>query len=71
MFVNWPSILLSFEGPFFHPIIILPIPFSFCNYFLFPGLSGEWMHELGKDDMELLVQLGTLSLPNILSEVKN
>ena len=28
------------------------------------------MHELGKDDMELLVQLGTLSLPNILSEVK-
>lgn len=35
-----------------------------------PGMSGEWMHELGKDDMELLVQLGTLSLPNILSEVK-
>jgi len=34
-----------------------------------PGLSGEWMHELGKDDMELLVQLGTLSLPNILSEM--
>ena len=27
------------------------------------------MHELGKEDMELLVQLGTLSLPNILTEV--
>jgi len=35
-----------------------------------PGIGGEWMHELGKEDMELLVQLGTLSLPNILTEVK-
>jgi len=35
-----------------------------------PGMTGEWMHELGKEDMELLVQLGTLSLPNILTEVK-
>ena len=32
-------------------------------------MTGEWMHELGKEDMELLVQLGTLSLPNILTEV--
>eukprot|EP00088_Acartia_fossae_P009577 TRINITY_DN14673_c0_g1_i1.p1 TRINITY_DN14673_c0_g1~~TRINITY_DN14673_c0_g1_i1.p1 ORF type:complete len:136 (-),score=23.66 TRINITY_DN14673_c0_g1_i1:144-551(-) len=35
-----------------------------------PGFGGELMHELGKEDMELLVQLGTLSLPSILAEVK-
>lgn len=34
------------------------------------GASGGWLEGLSKEDMELLVQLGTLSVPLILQEVQ-
>jgi len=35
-----------------------------------PSQGGEWLQELCKEDMELLIQLGTLSIPQILNEVR-
>ncbi|XP_023326835.1 protein lin-52 homolog isoform X2 [Eurytemora carolleeae] len=35
-----------------------------------PSQPGEWLQGLTKDDMELLMQLGTLSVPDILNEVR-
>jgi len=34
------------------------------------GVGGEWLQELCKEDMELLMQLGTLTVPQILNEVR-
>ena len=31
---------------------------------------GEWLQGLGKEDMELLMQLATLPVPDVLNEVR-